>query len=65
MLEYTIGGSAVARGISPNLVSVMCLVSSSFQLYSVNALNHRPGLMNFVYFSRHCFLEDRIVCHGF
>jgi len=65
VLEYTIGGSAVARGISPNLVSVISLASSFFRWHSINALNHMPILINFLYLSRPCFLEDRIVCHGF
>jgi hypothetical protein len=37
VLEYTIGGSAVARGISPNLVSVIYLAHSLFRGILIHA----------------------------
>jgi hypothetical protein len=34
---------------------MICLASSSVQLYSVNALDDKPGLMNFLYFFQALF----------
>jgi amino acid transporter len=66
VLEYTIGGSAVARGISPNLVSVVFPSSSSmaFDQYS-NYMSHIFYFHKFRSSFRPCSLEDQTVFHGF
>jgi hypothetical protein len=62
VLEYTIGGSAVARGISPNLVSATYLALWNFdQCWLAIFLI----FINCISLVRHCFLEDQIAYRGF
>jgi hypothetical protein len=62
VLEYTIGGSAVARGISPNLVSAIYLALWNFDQCSLAIF---LIFINCISLVRRCFLEDQIAYRGF